>query len=137
MGLSQPIQSQPISEFKRDATSPGVRPMGVLPVPKDSSAMQFWRFSIHSRRASPRTSALLSDGWALKNRAARMPDLLEPLPVPSLVGARDVSESRSSVDDDPPMVTEVRAVYRSSCIDPRESYKVDRVGVREEQRGIE
>jgi len=109
--------------------------------------MQFWRFSIHSRRASPRTSALLSDGWALRsnvsrllvcgNRAARTPDLLEALQVPSLVGARDVSESRSSVDDDSPMVTEVRAVYRSSCIDPRESYKVDRVGVREEPRGME
>jgi hypothetical protein len=35
-------------------------------------AMRFWRFSIHSRRTSSRTSALLSEGWALKSIMSRL-----------------------------------------------------------------
>src|ERR1700730_16765126 len=34
--------------------------------------MQFWRFSIHSQRASSRTSALLSEGWAVKSKVSRL-----------------------------------------------------------------
>jgi hypothetical protein len=48
--------------------------MWVLPVPDGPSTMQFWRFSIHSQCASSRTSALLSDGWALKSNGLRLLD---------------------------------------------------------------
>ena len=34
--------------------------------------MRFWRFSIRSRCASSRTSALLSEGWALKSNVSRL-----------------------------------------------------------------
>jgi hypothetical protein len=65
-------EGQPISEFNRDATSPSVGPMGVSPEPESSSAMQFWRFSIHSRRASFENRVLLSDGWTLKSNVSRL-----------------------------------------------------------------
>ena len=51
---------------------PNARAMWVLPVPEGPNAMQLWRFSIHSQRASSRTSGLLSDGWAAKSKVSRL-----------------------------------------------------------------
>ena len=44
----------------------------VLPVPDGPRAMQFWHFSIHSQRISPRTSALFSDGSAANSNASKL-----------------------------------------------------------------
>jgi hypothetical protein len=48
--------------------------MWVLPVPDGPGAMWFWRFSIHSHYASSRTSALFSEGWALKSNVSGLLD---------------------------------------------------------------
>jgi len=44
----------------------------VLPVPDGPGAMQFWRFSIHSQRASQGFSALLGEGRTLNSDVPRL-----------------------------------------------------------------
>ena len=43
-----------------------------MPVPDGPRAMQFCRFSIHSHRASSRTSGLLREGCAAKSKVSRL-----------------------------------------------------------------
>ena len=57
----QPVPVRHLSQYEADVGLTGA-----------GGAMRFWRFSIHSRRTSSRTSALLSEGWALKSIMSRL-----------------------------------------------------------------